>query len=357
MDLYKITGSNNHTKWEKKPPKLNSISSKKFDLEDHLQWLIEENTNELLGLEFIKSEFTVDSNFGDELRIDTLCFEETDPNEDNHEGSFVILEYKKKKTSSVVDQGFSYLSVMDSSRDTFINEYCKKKDISPNKVNIDWSQSKIIFIKPSFTIHQRNGVNFKDVPFQLIEYKLFSNDFISFKTIETNTSRNSLGMKGLTGSNLTMDQKKILNEVKPSNEEDLLNGCDKNIRQIWEKIQESILDPNEFIDTDLFPKQYYIRFGKINKKICVFKFRKTKIIVRINGGTEYKSRNTTSKNFFDLKKVDYKKLTTIKKFKWKKNKVEDIYDVQFNIEISKIDEVPYLIELLKLRFNHFNRVS
>ena len=49
MDLYKITKGN----------KLGLIESTKFDLEKDIQTVIENNTQELFNLKFIKSEFPI----------------------------------------------------------------------------------------------------------------------------------------------------------------------------------------------------------------------------------------------------------------------------------------------------------
>jgi hypothetical protein len=41
--------------------------------------------------------------------------------------------------------------------------------------DIDWSQSRIIFIADSFTKYQQESINFKDLPIELWEMKQFSN--------------------------------------------------------------------------------------------------------------------------------------------------------------------------------------
>ena len=80
--------------------KLDPINGIPFKLERDIQNLIENNTSEIFDLEFVSSEFRI----GD-FRIDSLCF-------DNETNSFVIIEYKKGSSYSVIDQGYSYLSIM-----------------------------------------------------------------------------------------------------------------------------------------------------------------------------------------------------------------------------------------------------
>jgi len=139
--------------------KLDPINGIPFKLERDIQNLIENNTSEIFDLEFVSSEFRI----GD-FRIDSLCF-------DNETNSFVIIEYKKGSSYSVIDQGYSYLSIMLNNKSDFILEYNEKSSNNLKRGSINWSQSRIIFISPSFNSYQKNSVNFKDIPFELWEIK------------------------------------------------------------------------------------------------------------------------------------------------------------------------------------------
>ena len=127
MDLYKLNKS-----------QLESIDKKSFDLEKDIQSLVESNTESLFNLDFISTEFTIG-----QFRIDSLCF-------DNETKSFVIIEYKKGSSYSVIDQGYSYLSVMLNNKSDFILEYNENIDKNLKRGDIDWSQSRILFVSPSF---------------------------------------------------------------------------------------------------------------------------------------------------------------------------------------------------------------
>ena len=115
--------------------------------------MVEENTDEFFNLEFVKSELTIKS-----FRIDTLCYDKTN-------GSFVIIEYKNTKNYSVIDQGYTYLSLLLNNKSDFILEYNEIKNRNLKRSDVDWTQSKVIFISPHYTDYQKNSVNFKDVPF------------------------------------------------------------------------------------------------------------------------------------------------------------------------------------------------
>ena len=127
MDLYKIKKDN-----------LEPIERDPFKLEKEIQSVVESNVETLFGLEFVKTEFSI-GNF----RLDSICF-------DNDTNSFVIIEYKKGSSYSVIDQGYSYLSLMLNNKSDFILEYNETTDKTLKRGDVDWSQSRIIFVSPSF---------------------------------------------------------------------------------------------------------------------------------------------------------------------------------------------------------------
>jgi hypothetical protein len=86
----------------------NEVEQIPFKLERNIQNLVEVNTESVFNLKFIKSELTVDK-----YRIDTLCFDE----ENN---SFVIVEYKKGNSYSVIDQGYTYLQLLLNNKSDFL---------------------------------------------------------------------------------------------------------------------------------------------------------------------------------------------------------------------------------------------
>ena len=137
MKLYNITKD-----------KLNLVETKQFPLERDIQNLIQKNTLELFNVEFVESELTVGK-----YRIDTLCYDE----ENN---SFVIVEYKKGDSYSVIDQGYTYLQLLLNNKSDFLLTLSKHFNRVLDVKDIDWSQSKIVFISQSFNKFQKDSVNF-----------------------------------------------------------------------------------------------------------------------------------------------------------------------------------------------------
>ena len=117
--------------------KLIEITEEQFPLERDIQRLTESNLQEIFELDFVKSEFELQG-----LRIDTLAL-------DRESKGFVIIEYKRDRNFSFKDQGMAYLNLMLNNKADFILEYNESPCSSPpslKREDVDWSQSRVIFI-------------------------------------------------------------------------------------------------------------------------------------------------------------------------------------------------------------------
>jgi len=138
---------------------LENIKEFPFKLEKEIQVLTEDNLKSIFNLEFVKSEFSLN-----QFRIDTLAY-------DKEARTFVIIEYKRDKNFSVIDQGYAYLSLMLNNKADFILEFNENGKETLKRSDVDWSQSRVMFISPSFTTYQKEAINFKDLPIELWEIK------------------------------------------------------------------------------------------------------------------------------------------------------------------------------------------
>lgn len=205
---------------------LEPIKEKAFKLEKDIQKLVETNLDILFGLEFVKSELA-SKNF----RFDTLAF-------DKENKSFVIIEYKKVKNFSVIDQGYTYLSLLLNHKADFILEYNENKKQLLQRKDIDWSQSRVIFISPDFTTYQRESINFKDLPLELWEIKRFTNNTISLNQIKSNNSSESIKTISPTGNQNNIVDK----EIKVYSEDDHLQCVTDTVKDLYEKLKGMILN-------------------------------------------------------------------------------------------------------------------
>lgn len=158
MSLYKISGS-----------KLRTVAKSEFKKERESQRLIEANIEEVFGLKFIDTEFQLNN-----LRVDTLAF-------DQETNSFVVIEYKKDRSSSVIDQGYSYLALVLNNKADFVLRYNETQKTSLTKSDIDWSATRVIFVAARFTTHQLGSINFQDLPIELWKAQLYEGDLLSLE--------------------------------------------------------------------------------------------------------------------------------------------------------------------------------
>jgi hypothetical protein len=307
MDLYKLTKNN----------KLGLMNLVKFDLEKDIQSVIENNTQELFGLKFIKNEFPVNG-----YRLDTLCF-------NDETKSFVIIEYKNTNSYSVVDQGFTYLSTMLNNKSDFVLEYNEVTGTSLKRDQIDWSQSRVIFVSPSFSQFQKDSVNFKDIPFELWEVKKYSNELIGLKQI-TNSSRQS--MKGLEKS-----KDKVLSEVEVFDEESILKKSTEEIRKLYEEIKEKTSSWNGISFSN---GKDYIKVHRNNKVKIYLKPQKKQLKIDMVRRSDFKGNVQSVPIKFTLD--DPKKLFKL-----------NVRDHQENyvIDINSNKNLDYILLMMKQKFD------
>jgi predicted transport protein len=221
--------------------KLEQIKELPFKLEKEIQELTEQNLSEILGLNFIRSEFALNN-----FRIDTLAF-------DKEAASFVIIEYKRDKNFSVIDQGYAYLSLMLNNKADFILEYNENSKDTLKRNDIDWSQSRVIFISPSFTTYQKEAINFKDLPIELWEVKRYNNKTINYNKIQTSGAQESV--KTISRQDDAIE--KVTKEIKVYTEQDHLDKISDEIKELYEKVKNAILNLDNL---DVKPKKLYIAF-------------------------------------------------------------------------------------------------
>ena len=314
MELFKI-----------KENKIETIELKPFKLERDIQHLIEGNTEELFQLEFVRSEFTVGK-----YRVDTLCY-------DPETNSFVIIEYKKGSSYSVIDQGYTYLQLLLNNKSDFILALSQEKNKIYRIENIDWSQSRIIFISPSFNSYQKDSVNFRNIPFELYEIKRFENNTFILNKHETSSKEN---IESLSHTKAGSVINEVSKEVKVLDEENHTSKLDEVLKDKWERLKEQLL---ELDDIELDPKKYYINAKVNSKSVAYINFRKSSLAIEIPRGN-LNPDGTTSKNFFSFD--DPKNLSEERTWEWKNGTKGNVYLIKFD----KKTDLDYTMFLLKQKY-------
>lgn len=289
--------------------KLSIIKEEPFKFEKEIQSLVEENLTTLVHLDFICSEFSLNG-----FRIDSLAF-------DKESRSFVIIEYKRDKSFSVIDQGYAYLSLMLNNKADFILEYneCQQKTLK--RTDVDWSQSRVMFVSPMFTNYQKEAINFRDLPIELWEIKRFENETVFFEQVQKTSAKESI--KTISGNNEIVET--VSKEVRVYTEQDHLLKVDFETRELYEQVRERIIALTPNITSQ--PKKQTIDFRINNNIFCdiVLQSRGLKIYVNLKSG-----------DLQDQKKV-----------------ARDVSNVghwgngSYEIKLTDLEDIDYIISLLK----------
>lgn len=233
MALFKISQS-----------KLNPVKEVKFesffDREKKLQNLTEDNLKELFGLEFIATEFNLET-----FWLDSLAYDPTI-------NAFVIIEYKKVENFSLMDQGQTYLNlVLDHKADVLL-KYLSKTHKTLDLKDIDWSQTRVMFIGPKFNTYQRRALSPR-LPFELWEVAIYEGGLIEYDQIlpvggDKKTEKKAPSL--LVGT--------AAKEITVYTEEDLVKPTWEKTRELLKEFEELLLQGD--IDTKIKYNKYYIAY-------------------------------------------------------------------------------------------------
>ena len=290
--------------------KLELVKEVKFALERDLQKIAEKNMETVFGLKVISSEFQLQN-----FRIDTLAFDEENK-------SFVVVEYKRGKSFSVVDQGYSYLSLMLNNKADFILEYNEKMKDNLKKDDVDWSQSRVVFVSNRFTNYQQTAINFKDLPIELWEAKKYDNDVVLFNQVKAASSSESIKT---VSKNKTIES--VSREVKTYSVDDHFKEGWDHSRELFDELRGRILELDERV-VEKAVKSYigYQIDGKVVVGIDVYK---TGLRIGLNRVQPKDLRDPE-------KRVKYKKNS--KKFYGKhisRFKVENMEDIDYAMSLIR----------------------
>lgn len=238
------------------------IKEKKISLEKTLQTLVEANSNDVFGLSFIATEFPLNN-----LRIDTLAFDE-------EAKAFVVIEYKRDKNFTVIDQGYAYLALLLNNKADFVLEYNEKTKKNLRKADIDWSQSRVMFVAQSFTKYQQEAIGFQDLPIELWEVKKYDEDLVSFNQVRA--SEKSESIKTVTKNK---DIERVSREIRQYSVEDHIKPNWSKAKELFDEFSQRVLELDPRFE--IHPVKYYIGFNIDNKNVVAVKVRSSKLLLEL----------------------------------------------------------------------------
>ena len=289
---------------------LKNLKEKPFKLEKEMQKLFEKNLTQITGLEFVKSEFSIQS-----YRLDTLAF-------DKENNSFVIIEYKRGHNYSVFDQGVSYLNTLLKYKADFVLEYNETLEKSLKKDDVDWSQSKIVFVSPAFNQNQKQAVDFKDLNIELWEVKRYENDIIVIDGVKKSAASPSIKQ---TPQKEDSELVEITKQIKSYTEEELLEGKSDEVVELYNDFKQAILNLSPEIE--IIPQKLYLAF-KIGR----------------NNITDIQIQNKNLKIFINMKRGD---LEDPKKMTRDISSIGHWGNGDYQISVSDTKNIEYIMSLIK----------
>lgn len=296
--------------------KLVSIKEKRVDLEKSVQNLVEVNLSGIFDLSFVATELPLNN-----LRIDTLAFDE-------EAKAFVVIEYKRDKNFTVIDQGYAYLALLLNNKADFVLEYNEKCRKNLKKDDVDWSQSKVVFIAQSFTKYQQEAIGFQDLPIELWEVKKYDEDLVSFNQVRA--SEKSESIKTVTKNK---EVERVSREIKQYSLDDHIKKNWTKAKELFEVFSQQVLELDPRFE--IHPVKYYIGFKIENKVVFNIQARMSKLLLEL-----YRVRPE------DLKDLD-------KRTRYVKNSLKyyNKHVTQFDIENE--DDIDYAMSLVKQVYKIF----
>lgn len=143
-------------------------------IEREIQKVIEDNMFDFFGVNFIRSEWSVDNG---KRRIDSIGIDENN--------CPVIFEYKCYQNENVINQGLYYLNWLLEHRADYkllvLEKYGKKV-----ADEIDWSMPRVICIAGDFNKYDEEAIKQINRNIALIRYTKFENNLLMFELLNSN---------------------------------------------------------------------------------------------------------------------------------------------------------------------------
>ena len=222
---------------------------------------------------------------------------------------------------------------MLNNKSDFILEYIEKPGKSLKKGEVDFSQSRIIFISQSFNSYQKNSVNFKDVPFELWEINRYSNGTIGLDQHMSSSDESIEMVEGNKNSVI----KSVGKEVKVYTEDGCFENREESVRALYHQLKAKVSDWEGF-NVDYHKRS--CRF-KNNKKIKIWIDVQTKCLhIGLLSRTDFSGNVKSVKNKFVLD--DPKNLFTLKKSN---------YQEYYSYKLRNDKNIDYVVLMMKQKFD------
>ncbi|MBR9920299.1 MAG: hypothetical protein GYB31_05610 [Bacteroidetes bacterium] len=228
------------------PVRLSDFSSEKM-----LQNLVEKNLATIFNCRFVATEYSTGAIHGG--RIDSLAL-----SEDNNP---VIIEYKIKASSDLINQSLFYLSWLQDHKGDF---QLAVHQALGNEIEVDWSDIRVICIAPEFKKYDLHAVKMMGANIELWQYRLYSNKAFHLEEV---FQRSSAILEVGNTTNTKQKPAYTRQNVTYSLDEDHLQDKSDSIQSMVQKIRNYILSIDESIEE--IPKKLYVAYRTSQNFVCM----------------------------------------------------------------------------------------
>lgn len=204
----------------------------------------------------------------------------------------------------------------------FVLEYNETLEKSLKKDDVDWSQSKIVFVSPAFNQNQKQAVDFKDLNIELWEVKRYENDIIVIDGVKKSAASPSIKQ---TPQKEDSELVEITKQIKSYTEEELLEGKSDEVVELYNDFKQAILNLSPEIE--IIPQKLYLAF-KIGR----------------NNITDIQIQNKNLKIFINMKRGD---LEDPKKMTRDISSIGHWGNGDYQISVSDTKNIEYIMSLIK----------
>ncbi|MFJ7244398.1 transporter [Kitasatospora sp. NPDC098652] len=146
------------------------VVGSEVELERHLQTLIEQNMDTMLGVRLLASEYSTGPVHGG--RIDSLGLDE--------DGSPVVVEYKRSRGENVINQALFYSAWLRDHKAEF--EALVARRLGAEAADgVDWSSPRIICVASGYSRYDVHAIGEMNRRIDLVRYRRFDGDMLALE--------------------------------------------------------------------------------------------------------------------------------------------------------------------------------
>ena len=250
---------------------IKQIGQSNFKKEKTLQTLVEKNLDVIFNCRFVHTEFPTGVIHSG--RIDTLALSE--------ENNPVIIEYKKKESSELINQSLYYLSWIYDHKGDY--EVAVQKSLG-NSVKIDWSDVRVICIAPYYKKFDLHAVQVMGANIELWTYRLFNNSTLYLEEVLYKSYQSGTVLNKNSKNPIMVEAGKkaaITRKTSTYTFEEHLNNKSQKIKELAISIQEFITGLDASIEEN--PRKHYIAYKTSQNIVCMeIKAKKIDLYLKLN---------------------------------------------------------------------------